>query len=116
MKTNKLFLRFIAVFGIVMILNIPGFGACSGGAPVVTWTTAITPYTSGAQAAKGTGSNSDNYIVNANQNGSLAITINNTDTTQDLTAYIYSGDQCSGAALTSQTINHGNSATLSANI
>ncbi len=111
-KSNlyKTFSRILAIFGLVMMFAVSGWGAC--GTFKSTWNT----------PASGSGSStyysSDYYQINVNSVGDVQLQINNTsnarsDSSQDVIAAIYSDNQCTTTAIWSATIQKGNSVTAS---
>ncbi len=109
-KSNlyKTFSGILAIFGLVMMFAVSGWGAC--GTFKSTWNT----------PASGSGSStnysSDYYQINVNSVGDVQLQINNTsnalfDSSQDVIAAIYSDNQCTTTAIWSATIQKRNSAT-----
>lgn len=93
MKTFKFMSRMVTVFGLLMMFAASGWGACSGTSRG-SWDTSINSTYSNSTSAKN--DEQDYYTISITQNGTLDISVNDTDSGNwdNLTATLYPNASC----------------------
>ncbi|MFA6193158.1 MAG: putative Ig domain-containing protein [Sulfurimonas sp.] len=105
----------LSIFVLFLLLQASSWAACLGD-NIANWNTSSANYsTSGTPKVRSGDSDTDNYTITVAGNGGISISINNNDSTYNLVANVYSGSTCSGAALQSVNVNHGNTQTITIN-
>lgn len=117
MRIDKLFLQWIAVFGMVMVFAVSGWGACPSPSTLMgTWDA-----TSGSTYNNHTGDvqndDADYYKITNPIGGQINLSIKNNSSNRELTATIYSDATCSASSTwTSGSISGGATKTATVDV
>ncbi|MDD2358181.1 MAG: hypothetical protein PHX13_09760, partial [Thiovulaceae bacterium] len=95
MKLTNIFSRLLAVFGLLLLLSVSGWGACSG-TSVATWNTSTTTYSDSDSSFT-----NSYYTITVTQAGILNLSVYNASSgshTRNITASLYPNGTCTSTA------------------